>query len=151
MVLRRWLLPALLILPTATVMAPPTADAAAVEQVNEAMVKVKLKTGGKTLEHPGHKGEPGREVMLTFTQGDTVHEVSVVFEQVGDSAKKFDVRVKLYKNGAEVLSGSKTAAAAKWVKVGKGSTAVSVLVNPGQKRSDGIKVKPTKDPIDGLE
>lgn len=139
-------------LPTPTQAAPVASadDAQAVVAAEERVfVQLKIKNGAKELKHPGHKMETGEELVLVLTEGKKKHEVMVYVESA-DSGYKVEV---VYKAGGKERVKAESAIKGKtWVefKSDDGKSLVSLRVNPGNKRADGVDMPDGNDPLDGL-
>ena len=144
---------ALLTAPVASASAPtPVASstsatpAAAAEKV---FVKLKIESGGKTLEHPGHKMETGEELVLVLGEGKKKHEAVVYVESTDDG---YSVELTYSTGGKQRLKSTKAAKGEAWVTFQSDDkkSKVSVKVNPGNKREDTIDVGDGDNPLDGL-
>ncbi len=120
--------------------------AAAAEQV---FIQLKIEVGGKTLKHPGHKMETGEELVLVLNEGKTKHEAVVYVESADEG---YSVEVTYRAGGEQKLKGTKPAKRKAWVSFESDDekAKVSVKVNPGNKRVDGVKIPDGNDPLDGL-
>lgn len=139
---------ALLVAPIASANSP--AEPAPAAAADALFVKVKIETGGKTLKHPGHKMEPGEELVLVLNEGKKKHETVVYVEATDDG---YSVEVTYSTGGSEKLKGTQPAKADSWVtfKSEDGKSKVMVFVQAGGKRKDGIKIDGGDNPLDGLD
>lgn len=112
-------------------------------------VKFKIESGGKTLNHPGHKMETGEELVLVLNEGKKKHE-AVVYVESTDSG--YSVEVTYSTGGKQRLKATKPVKGEVWVTFQSDDkkSKVSVKVNPGNKREDNVEVGGGDNPLDGL-
>ncbi len=126
-----------------------TAEADDAASSRKALLKLKLKRGGKTIEHPGYMVDLGEEVTILMTKGGHTHEIDFLYE-VGDSG--YDVQVTYRDNGRKVLQKSKAVDKQQWVelKSGNGKTVLSVNLDPDAGRVDEVEMAGGDDPLGGV-
>ncbi len=115
----------------------------------QVFVQVKISTGGKTIEHPGHKMETGEELVLVLTEGKKKHEVTVYVEGADGG---FKVEVAYTAGGKERLKTEKSVPGKAWTdfKSADGKSVVSLRVNPGKRRAQELEIPDGDNPLDGL-
>lgn len=126
-----------------------TNDTAADEKATQRMLlKVRIKRGGKTIEHPGEMTETGSEMILVLEEGDRKHEVSVFVDHAKGGYKG---EVKYTANGNTVLEEKTKLGNKKWTRISKGKVTVEVFIDTSAKRPDEVEMPGGKDPLDGLK
>lgn len=113
------------------------------------LLKIRIKKGGKTLEHPGAMTETGTEMVLELTEGERKHEVMVFVDQ--KKGPGYKAEVKYSANGKTVLEENAVLKDKKWTRVSKGKVTVEVHIDTSKKRPDSLELPDGKDPLDGLD
>lgn len=139
-----------LLLPTSAFASASTTRAAADEETAAApvLLQLELERNGRVLRHPGHMATPGEIVILTFSSGDTEHEVELLLEKAKDG---FDVKIIYRVGDKSILEGSVKAKAKRWAKVKQKNISVGVRIDPNAKRPDGLELPDGDDPLDGAK
>ncbi len=138
-------------LPTPTRAASDADDAMPVAaEAEKVFVQLKIKNGSKELKHPGHKMETGEELVLVLTEGKKKHEVMVYVESADGGGYKVEVVYKAA--GKERVKAESSVKGKTWVefKSDDGKSLVSLRVNPGNKRAEGLDMPDGDNPLDGL-
>jgi hypothetical protein len=117
-----------------------------------AVVRVELKVGSASLEHPGYRVQYDEPAVLTIRQDATKHELDVtVHRVVQKDAERYDVNLRYRRNGKAVLSKSFSARPREKAQIGGGRAQIVLVIDPNGKTPDELAIEDTDDPIAGLE